>query len=183
MGESFSGLDVSSSKCEGILFDECTFVNCNFAESILNHCSFTECVFTNCNLSSVVIGFSLFNDVRVEDSKAIGVNWALADKPFLVNFYNSNISMSSFQELNLRNNEILNCKAHDVDFSGTNLEKANFADTDLLHAQFNTTNLKHTDFSQAINYSFNPSGNILKSTKVSFPEATALLKCFDLEIV
>ncbi|MDX9743723.1 MAG: pentapeptide repeat-containing protein [Arcobacteraceae bacterium] len=107
----------------------------------------------------------------------------MSQLPFSINFYNSNISMSSFYQLDLRSSEIISCKSHEVDFAHTNLEKTNFKDTDLLNSTFNNTNLKNTDLSEAINYMINPKYNTLKATKVSLAQATSFLKFLDLKIV
>ncbi|MEA3369885.1 MAG: pentapeptide repeat-containing protein [Campylobacterota bacterium] len=164
-------------------FDNCIFKNCSFNETAFNYCNFTECSFENCDLSLVNLKNSVFNDINISNTKAIGINWTLCGKPFEVNFTSSDISMSSFYELDLRHTKVINCKAHDIDFAKTNLEKAIFKDTDLLGCIFGNTNLQNTDLTQAINYMIDPNENYIKSTKVSLPQATSFLKFFDLEIV
>ncbi len=173
----------TATSLSSIEFDNCTFKNCIFNESTIEFCKFIDCVFEECDLSLIKIKNSTFIDISIKESKAIGINWALSLLPFSANFYNSNISMSSFYQLDLRNSEIISCKSHEVDYAHTNLEKANFKDTDLLNSTFNNTNLKNTDLSHAINYMINPKYNTIKATKVSLPEATSFLKFLDLKIV
>ena len=175
--------NITATSLNSIEFDNCVFKNCIFNETTIEFCKFIDCVFEESDLSLVKIKSSTFIDISIKDSKAIGVNWALSQLPFSANFYSSNISMSSFYQLDLRNSEIVSCKSHEVDYAHTNLEKVNFKDTDLLNATFNNTNLKNTDLSLAINYLIDPKYNTIKATKVSLPEATSFLKFLDLKII
>ena len=181
--EVFKNIDISQKILSNKEFDSCTFQNCIFNESILKNCKFIDCIFNECDLSLLKIKNSVFNDIIIKNSKAIGIDWSSLSTHFPVKFHNSNISMSSFFQLDLKNDEIISCKAHDVDFGQTNLEKVNFNDTDLLNAIFGNTNLKNTDLSKAKNYLINPEQNRLKTTKVSLPEAESFLKFLDIKII
>jgi len=180
--EIFENLNISNQTIKSIEFDDCSFKNCIFNTSILQHCKFTECTFENCNLSLMKPKGSVFNDIKISNSKAIGINWTLCNKPFEVNFESSDISMSSFYELDLRHTKIISCKANDIDFGKTNLEKVNFKDTDLKGTIFGDTNLKDTDLRFAINYLIDPQNNFLKGTKVSLPQANSFLEFLDIKI-
>lgn len=181
--EIFKNIDISQNLLSNKEFDSCTFDNCIFNESILENCRFIDCIFNECDLSLLKIKGSVFNDITIKNSKAIGIDWSLLSIHFPVKFHNSNISMSSFFRLDLKNCEIISCKAHDVDFGETNLEKVSFKDTDLLNAIFGNTNLKNTDLSKARNYMINPEQNRLNNTKVSLPEAESFLKFLNIKIM
>ena len=181
--EVFENINIQDDLISSIEFDNCTFRSCTFNESKFEFCKLVECSFENCDLSLINVKGSIFNDVKISNSKAIGINWVLCGKPFDVNFDSSNISMSSFYHLDLRHTQIISCKAHDVDFGKTNLEKVSFQDTDLLGSMFGDTNLKETNLSQATNYMIDPNKNYIKGTKVSLPQATSFLKFFDLKII
>ena len=156
-------------------FDNCTFKNCSFNETVLKNCKFTECIFENCDLSLLKIQGSVFNDIKILDSKAIGINWTMFSNPFEISFTNSDISMCSFYNMELRRTNIINCKAYDVDFAKSNLEKANFKDTNLLGSIFGDTNLKNTDLTNALNYMIDPNKNYIKGTKISMPQVYNIL--------
>lgn len=126
---------------------------------------------------------SIFNDVKLLSSKAIGINWSSIGMPYEMKFENTDISMSSFYTLDLRHTEIINSKVHDVDFTKINLQKANFKGSDLLGSGFDNTNLSNADLSQALNYMIDPNKNILKGTRVSLPQASSFLSYFDLKII
>ena len=181
--ETFEDINVSKEIINSIEFDNCVFKNCIFHTTTFQHCKLVECRFENCDLSLVKIKSSIFNDINISNSKAIGINWTLAAEPFEINFDNSDISMSSFYDLDLRGCDIISCKANDVDFGRTNLEKANFKETDLLGSTFDNTILKDADLTGAINYMINPELNNIKNTKVSLPEAVSFLEFLDLKVV
>jgi uncharacterized protein YjbI with pentapeptide repeats len=181
--ETFINISLDEQTLSGVSFDYCTFNNCSFNKTIFKDCRFTECIFESCNLSLVNIKTSIFNDIKLLNSKAIGINWSSIGLPFEIKFENTDISMSSFYSLDLRRIQIINSKVNDVDFTRTNLEKANFKKSDLLGSSFSDTNLKNADLSQALNYTINPNRNILKGTKVSLPEASSFLTYFDLKII
>ncbi len=181
--ESFENININEQQISSIEFDNCAFKSCSFSKSTFAYCKFTECIFENCDLSLLNIKGSVFNDVKLIDTKAIGINWTSASNPFEINLNNSDISMSSFYNFDLRQAKIIKCKAHDVDFGKTNLEKVDFKDTDLKGSMFGDTNLKNTDLSKAINYTINPNQNNIKGTKVSLPQATSFLTYFELKII
>ncbi len=181
--ELLENINLNEEQISSIEFNSCIFKSCSFNKSTFTYCKFTECIFENCDLSLLNIKGSVFNDVQLIDTKAIGINWTSASSPFDMNFKNSDISMSSFYNFDLRQAKIINCKANDVDFAKTNLEKVDFKDTDLKGSLFGDTNLKNADLSQAINYMINPTQNNLKGTKVSLPQATSFLDYFELKMV
>jgi len=180
--EVFENINIKNEILKSKEFDCCIFKNCKFNETIFQFCKLTECTFENCDLSLIIIKDSIFNDVNIINSKAIGINWSSCGQPYSMNFTSSNISMSSFAQVDLRHSNIISCIAHEIDFYKTNLEKVNFSNTDLLNSTFGDTNLKNTDLTSAINYMINPNMNNINQTKVSLPEAISFLKFFNLKI-
>ena len=113
----------------------------------------------------------------------VGVDYADLLRPISMNFYNSNLKMSSFYRLELQHAKMIGCNLNEVDFVETNLEKVDFSDSDLMGALFDGTNLKQTNLSKAVNYLIDPSKNSLNKTKVSSDEARSFLQFLDLNIV
>ena len=181
--ENFTDLDFSGMSFSNIEFDGCTFENCTFHKTHFEHCRFVESHFKMCDLSLMHVNGSVFNDVTLDECKAIGINYSELILPFEMNFHNSNINLSSFYRLELKHAKFLNCSIQEVDFVETNLEKVDFSGSDLLNAVFDSTNLKMTDLSEASNYLIDPQKNFLKKTKVSTEEATSFLQFLDLDLV
>lgn len=82
--------------------------------------------------------------------------------------------------LNLKGIKIVECVAREVNFSDTNLTKADLRSTDFSGSRFINTDLTSADFSNATNYSINPAHNKLKKTKFTLPEAMSLLYGLDI---
>jgi uncharacterized protein YjbI with pentapeptide repeats len=110
----------------------------------------------------------------------LGIDWTQATTPLTLAFHGSNISHSMFVWLSVQRMEMVECVAREVDFTGTNLTRANLAKTDFLGSRFVDTNLSFADFSKAVNYVIDPRTNRLKKTVFSMPEAMPLLSAFDI---
>ncbi|HKJ27701.1 MAG TPA: pentapeptide repeat-containing protein [Anaerolineales bacterium] len=118
----------------------------------------------------------------------IGINWAsaswgrkgLTQLVKSIDFKGCVLNYSSFFELELEKIEIVNCIAHEVDFSGANLKEANLRGTDFENSIFRHTNLEKADLVKAKNYMIPPAVNTLKKTRFSMPEAMALLYSMDI---
>ena len=82
--------------------------------------------------------------------------------------------------LSLQRMEMVECVAREVDFTGTNLTRANLAKTDFLGSRFADTDLSYADLSKAVNYALDPRANKLKKAVFSLPEAMSLLFAFDI---
>jgi len=100
-------LDLNNETLENKAFANCKFIKSNFSNAKLLDCAFTDCEFISCNLSSADLKNSSFNEVIFDECKIIGINWTRVKWPYIkltspIKFYKSNISHSSFFELELR---------------------------------------------------------------------------------
>ena len=166
-------------------FYDCAFNRCFFVESVFRNCRFVNCVFQQCDLSLVQVPDSTFSETRFEDSKVVGVNWTQADWSTTrlrnpIGFFGCAISHSTFIGLSLREIQIRDCVAADVDFREADLSRADFAGTDLSRSLFSSTNLAEADLSCARNYDMDPGQNVLRQAKFSLPEAMSLLYGLDI---
>ena len=183
--QEFKGLDLDGTRIALSEFIDCKFIDCSFVESVFKKCRFVNCDFKHCDLSLSKVPGSLFNYTCFENSKIIGVNWAQADWPIsdlgqLISFLKSAINHSTFIGLSLKNIQIIDCTAVDVDFREADLSKSDFSGSDLSESLFIHTNLSEADLSQARNYLIDPGLNDLKKAKFSLPEAMSLLYNMDI---
>jgi fluoroquinolone resistance protein len=178
----FEKLNITDSKVVKIEFYNCSFVSCLFTKTIFENCVFEKCTFTNCDLSVVKFSGSAFIDVGFSESKMLGIDWALAQKPISVNFDKCLLNDSIFYRMDLRSSQIKKCVAHNADFEEANLSKSECCQTDFLNSKFNGANLSFSDFAGAINYSINPNNTKIKKAKFSLPEAVSLLDAWDIII-
>lgn len=176
----FTGVSCRGIEIREVEFFQCRFDGCQFLECVFRDCRFEQCVFEKCDLSVVKPLESRFTDVRFLKSKMLGIDWTQAAMPATLVFQNCIVSHSMFQKLSLRNLEMSDCIAHEVDFTSANLTKANFARTDFVNSRFVDVNLNGADFSHATNYAIDPTANRLKKTMFTLPEAMSLLSAFDI---
>lgn len=169
-------------KLDGIYFDNCTFIKCDFSKSIMQNCKFTECTFTNCDLSLTVLKSCTFNDIKFEKSKLIGISWSSCDEPFDVEFDSCNISQNSFHLMDLRKMKFLNSLIKDTGFEECNLEKAVFDNCNLEQTVFLNNNLKKANFETSKNYLINPKYNDIEKAEFSLPEALSFLSLLPIKI-
>lgn len=186
--QQYRDLQLSELEIKSKEFDNCIFTNCNFSGTYFNRCKFYECSFTGCNLSLVKVNQTSFFDIYFDKCKVIGINWTVAAWPSLklscpLKFTQCILNDSCFSGLSLREIEMSECKAHDVDFREADCSAANFMHTDFYNSLFNNTNLTEANFCEAINYRVNIYFNEIKQAKFSLPEATSLLNCLDIEII
>lgn len=185
--KTFSSLDISSQNFEGVTFRYCTFSDCNLNETVMTTCLIENCRFINCDLSLIRTPKTRFQGTFFKDSHMMGINWCMADwevhsliSKKRVGFENCLLDHSLFINLDLRETQFLNCKAHHVDFEGANLTKAIFRRTDLEGTRFVNCDLPETDFSGAVNYTIDAGQNKLHKTRFTLPEAITLLHALDI---
>ena len=176
----FRGLVCQDTRSSDIEFFRCRFEGCRILQSGFRGCRFEECLFERCDLSLLQVTDSQFIGVRFVKTKMLGIDWTAAVAPLSLAFQESIVSHSLFVGLRLQKMEMIQCTAHEVDFTRTNLTRAILTGSDLLGSRFADTNLSYADLSQATNYSIHPAMNRLKKTVFSLPEAVSLLAAFDI---
>ena len=179
-GEKLVNLEHRQEALGGLSFHECTFVDCDFTETSFSHCTFIDCEFKSCDLSLILVEGCRLNGIQFRETKLLGINWSKVALMKRVDFFDCNISYSTFMELDLTRSQIINCHAKETYFAETNLTKANFTKTDFVDSKFFHTNLTNADFTRAKNYFITYSQNTIKKTKFSMPEALSLLYGLDI---
>tara|TARA_R110002072_G_scaffold125612_9_gene261848 strand:+ start:846 stop:1268 length:423 start_codon:yes stop_codon:yes gene_type:complete len=138
----------------------------------------------DCDLSNSDLSNSAFKEVHFESCKMLGLNFK-DSIPFLlkIDFYNCNLSHSSFFKLPLKNSVFKNCNLEEVDFEECDLSSANFSNSKLLNAQFYKSKLLKTDFSKAMDFSINPEDNFMKGAIFNRNSLEGLLHNHKLKIL
>lgn len=184
----FDGLQLAGASFSEIVFEGCSFQQCNFSDARFYKCKFVDCEFNASNLSNIKVDYSRWIDVSFNGSKLVGVDWTKADWPRFnltaaISFSECILNDSSFFGLTLNELELAHCKVHDVDFRNGNFSKSSFIYSDFTNSLFMKTNLQETDFSEAENYDIDIFNNDIKSARFSRMEAVRLLHCLDIELV
>lgn len=179
----YKGLHFQLQELARAEYENCTFIDCSFANTNLSGIIFSECLFSNCDLSLAIIGNTSFREVTFKSSKLLGLHFNKCNKFLLeMKFEDCILNFSSFYQVNLKKNVFKDCKLLEVDFVESNLYQAVFLNCDLAKAVFNRTLLEGTDFRTSYNFSIHPSTNKIKKAKFSRENVLGLLDSFQIVI-
>jgi uncharacterized protein YjbI with pentapeptide repeats len=183
----FEERDFRGVHVHGAAFTDCVFRRCNLAGARLVGCRFQSVSFEECDLSLIDVTDSLFAEVRIADTKAIGVEWAAARWADVslgdpLAFERCVLNDSTFLGLALGGLRVTDCTARLVDFREADLSGADFSGTDLTGSLFAATDLRRADFRTARNYRIPPAENRIEKARFSLPEALSLLHVLGIEL-
>jgi uncharacterized protein YjbI with pentapeptide repeats len=183
----FSEIELTEGSVHGCEFEECKFVNCNLAGCSFIECKFTDCDFNSCNLNLIKLNRTKFFETHFRESKITGVNWTLLDwRSYTLNspisFETCDLSLCIFNSLELREMCMHSCKAHDADFSASDLTGSDLYKTDFKESDFSRSKLNKCNFSESINYRIDPLECSIEGARFSSPEVLTLLRPFNIKI-
>ena len=179
----FTGIDFTIKRLLVADYECCTFTNCIFTDTDLSECSFMECEFNNCNLSMVKLYNTMFREVQFKNCKLLGLRFENCNKYFFeINFEGSNLNVSSFYQLDLKNTKFMDCNVKDVDFTEADLKGMIFDNCDLAGAIFENSDLSRVDFRTSFNYTINPESNRMEGAKFSLSGVVGLLQYYKIKI-
>ena len=164
-------------------YENCRFINCNFANIDLSHTRFVECEFTGCNLSMTKLTGATLNTVTFKESKIIGINFENCNEfLFSVSFDNCTMNFSSFYKRVMKKTSFKDCMLHEVDFTDTDLSGSSFSKCDFHKSKFENTNLEKADLRSSFNFALDPEINKIRKAKFSGETLQGLLTKYDLTI-
>ncbi|NTW83564.1 MAG: pentapeptide repeat-containing protein [Chlorobiaceae bacterium] len=179
----FEGLAFTENMLEKAIYEDCSFIRCNFNASDLSGSIFRNCRFVNCDLSLAKLRDTGFQEVHFSGCKLLGTVFSDCSKLlFEAGFEHCMMKLSSFQKMKLRNTVILKCDLREADFSETDLSCSTFAECDLLLAIFHHTNLEGADLRTAFNFSISPENNRLRKARFSADGLPGLLDSYGIVI-
>lgn len=165
---------------EGVEFYNCVFKNSSLQSSRLRECCFDSCEFICSNLSLIKIQQTAFLGTKFTDCKMIGVSWSSVSGLLSAEFNNCDLNNNIFSDMNLTRFRFTSCSFSGASFYNTKLTYAAFDDCEMRTCQFSQSDLSHADLRTSRNYFVNATANTLHKTKVSLPEAAALLENLDI---
>lgn len=179
----FEGIDYTIKQLLAGDYENCSFTNCNFAETNLSKTTFIDCKFDHCNLSSANINGTSFQETVFSNCKLMGLRFEDCNQfLFTASFTNCILNLATFYKVKLKNTSFNNCSMQEVDFTEADLAAAEFNNCDLLHAVFDHSILEKADLRTAINFSIDPERNKLKKAKFSATALSGLLDKYELVI-
>ncbi len=179
--QTFKNIDFKGQMLSRDGYDNCEFVDCRYSEADLADVSFMECTFKICDFSLSKMDHAGIKDVKFVECNFLGVDLSVCS-PFLwkASFESCKMDLTILSNMNLKGTLFSNCDLKEADFSQANLTSAEFENCNLERAIFNGSNLEKTDFRKAVNYTFDPSANILKKTQFSQAGIMGLLSSYDI---
>lgn len=188
INKTFSELVAPEQTVESVEFDGCTFINCDLSQSRFYKCSFIDCSFIRSNLSVIQLKLSRFSDVSFDECKMPGIDWTQISRPNLIfyspiKFNKCILNDSSFFGLDFPELEMIESKAHNVDFREGTFKKSNFTYTSFSQSLFNNTDLSESDFCEARDYQIDINFNQVKGAKFTRHEALSLLEGLEIKLI
>ena len=164
-------------------YEECIFEGCTFQNGFLDNQNFVDCTFKDCDLSNTNVANTIWNNVRFESCKLLGVSFDTSETSLMTMVFSQcNLTLAIFYELSLKETNFSGSDLSHADFTSTDLTASNFTDCNLDNTIFENTILDKANLSKAFNFNINPEINSLKKTKFSKEELIGLLKKYDIVV-
>lgn len=181
--EEFRDIDFKSKKQIGEEYENCVFMNCNFAKTDCSEIKFIDCEFDSCDFSAAKILNTSFQNTQFRACKLLGLHFEDCNSFLLsMNFVGCQINFSSFYKLSLKQSIFKDCTLQEVDFSESDLRGSVFDNCDLGRAIFENTILEKADFITSFNFSIDPELNRITKAKFSLQGLAGLLDKYDIEV-
>jgi len=182
-GLEFRGIDYRENELPIGEYEDCTFINCTFANTNLSGRIFSDCRFEGCDMSMAILGQTSFREVRFMNCKLLGLHFNNCNKFLLsMQFEHCILNFSSFYQVSLKKALIKDCKLQEVDFVESNLTQTRFFNCDFQKAVFNNTTLEGADLRTSYNFSISPLTNRIKKARFSRENVLGLLDGFGITI-
>jgi len=176
--ERFVGLAPSDRDFSGAILLGCEFVDCDLTEASFKTAQLAECRFEGCELPLVDLTDAVLQSVAFDTCRLTGVRFgAVSRRPIVpeAKVKDSDLSFSSFRELELTAWSFEGCRFHEAEFVRCELKGVSFAGADLTRCAFQRDDLAEADLRGARGYAISPLENNLRGMRVSLPEAMGLL--------
>ena len=164
-------------------FENCVFINCNFASADLSERAFADCSFQSCNLSLVKTFKTTLNNIHFTDCKLLGIHFETCSEfLFSVIFSNCLLDLSSFEGRVMKKTRFTACSLKETDFTNSDLSASIFDRCNLDKTIFENSNLEKADFRTALNYSIDPDRNKIKKAQFGLTGLPGLLEKYDIVV-
>lgn len=179
----FEGIERDTFIFDAAEYNDCTFKQCDLANTDMKNIRFVECRFESCNLSNVSLASSELHEVSFTNCKLTGTDFSIIN-PFMfaADFSECVLEYVSFARLPMKKMRFHECNLKHAFFDESNLAEARFLRCDLENAAFNHTNLTKADLSTSYNFIIDPNENTIKKAKFSHDGVIGLLHSFDIII-
>lgn len=159
------------------VFEQCSFIDCDFNSVNLDNFRFIDCAFIRCDLSNASLHKTGLVKAIFQDCKLLGLHFEdCADFGFAVKYTTCQMDHCSFYEMKVQNTQFTRCTLRGVDFTRANLSKTSFSASDLADAKFDRSNLEGADFREAVNFRIDPEANNIRGAHFNLDGLPGLLE-------
>ena len=177
--QTFNDIDISAHAIDELEFDSCVFKDCNFSGAALKRWHLTDCRFEKCDLTAARLTGARLRGVSFINCRLGGINLACTTALDDISFHHCVLDSSVFSNLKLPRFSAVDCRVRDADFAEADLRGAIFTKCDLMGSRFFGADLSGADLRGAFDYLIDARQTKMKKTRVSLPEAVALLAGLD----
>jgi len=159
-----------------LMYEQCSFVNCDFTGTDISKITFVDCSFDMCNLSSLKCGGTVLSGVAFNNCKLVGIHFSdFAQETMDISFKGCRLDSAVFENLTLKKvawgeSDLLRCE-----FIWSNFTGADFSGCDLRESRFINCVLEKTDFRGITNLDIDIRENRVTDAKFSILSAVDLL--------
>ncbi|MBO5270185.1 MAG: pentapeptide repeat-containing protein [Clostridia bacterium] len=169
----------------GDLFENMTFVDCEFADSAflsveLRHCTFQNCRFVRCRIETPKVYETVLQNAEIDGCALSGIQfYEFATRtryiaPFSA-IRNTVIRYSAFSEMKFQRLDFSGNEIIESMFAECGLSSANFRETRLDRTEFFRCDLTGADFRDAVGYKVDVLTCKVRGARFALPEAIGLL--------
>jgi len=174
---------ITAGQLTGTTYENCKFMNCDFAHAQLAGITFVDCLFDTCNLLLADLGNTGLQNIRFKHCKISGVNFGKAnDFLFEVHFEDCILDNAVFYKKKNKKATYTDCSMIETDLTEADLTDCKLINCNLKNAFFSRTVLKNADLSTSFNFIIDPDDNIIKKAKFSLHGLPGLLAKYDIRI-
>lgn len=179
----FKGISLEDVDLHKMTFEQTVFENCSFRGANLEKASFINAVFKGCDLSNARFGDGYFSRCELVSVKGVGTDFhECLFKELLIrdcvlsfaNFSGSRWENALFEENDLKESFLADCRLKKVIFTKNNFRRASFFQTALKGIDFRGNVLEEPVLSEQ--------GGELKGAVVDLYQAAELAKLFGIVI-
>lgn len=179
----FRGRDFVQEPIKMADFENCQFIQCNFASADLSECRFEDCRFEQCDLSNANISETAFQNIRFDSCKLIGLQFDTCNSFLLAfQFKQCILNYASFYQLKIPGTRFTKCNIEEADFTNTILNSAIFNECNLNGSMFENTQLEKADFYTSSHLIINPETNNIRGARFSLENIEGLLTKYNIVV-
>jgi len=144
----FADADLARQSADGSRFLECTFVNCNLDDVVLDNCRLVDCVLESVNATTLNARSSVWRDTRIVGGR-VGALVAHGAKLTRVTVVGCKVDYLNLRGCELLELSLVDCTVGELDLASTKADATKFAGTSIETLRLADNAFESVDLSRA----------------------------------